>query len=90
MMTTEKEVSFSYPSSDNATKFGFYGTGCYTVSTGAAGKPKKSVSGHATSKEAFTAADKLSMPYGRFSLKRGQTDQDQETTAPADYRKTGR
>ena len=51
-----KEVGYSYASSENAKRFGFAKTGCYTVSTIKGTNPPVAVSGHATSGDALAAA----------------------------------
>jgi hypothetical protein len=51
-----KEVGYSYASSENANRFGFRKTGCYTVSTIEGTNPPVAVSGHATRDEALAAA----------------------------------
>ena len=49
---TRKFISWSYPTSDNAKKFGFYKTGCWTVETTTDNKPPIAIAGYATKEEA--------------------------------------
>lgn len=67
-----KAVSYAYPSSNDAERFGFGKTGCYVVGLGPAdhSKPHSSVAGYATKAEAFEAADKMPEPFDRFCCER--------------------
>lgn len=66
-MKSYKLVEWSYPSSDNAKRFGFAKTGCYTLHT-ANGElvpfdGHKTVSGHATLAEAKKAGEAFPYPW---------------------------
>ncbi len=54
-----KEVGYSYPSSSNATRFGFARTGCHTVSLWDKINPPKAVAAFATREQAVNHADTL-------------------------------
>lgn len=53
MDTRYKRIEWSYPTSDNATKFGFCTTGCYTVETSTRCGIPVAESGHETLNEAL-------------------------------------
>jgi len=61
-MISYKLVEFSYPSSTNASRLGFSKTGCYTLHT-ASTEGHKTLSGHATLKEAKAAGELLPHPW---------------------------
>lgn len=50
------EVDWSYPTSDNASKFGFYRTGCWTVSKRCNPKPPQALAGFASREDALQYA----------------------------------
>lgn len=56
---TVKEMNWSYPSSPNATKFGFSLIGCWTVSTVTGCKPPVAQRGYTSKAEARQYADTL-------------------------------
>jgi hypothetical protein len=62
-----KVVDWSYPSSPNATRFGFSRTGCWTVSRHFAHETRsilpEHLSGHATRPEALAAAGQMPEPW---------------------------
>ena len=68
-METFKTVSYSYPTSPNAKKYGFYKTGCYTVETITDEKPPKSLAAFATKKEAVAFAETLKYRFHWLYLK---------------------
>jgi len=61
---THKIVEYSYSTSTNAERFGFYKTGCYTVTltdpTGV--RPPVALSAYATKDEALNVLDSMSHP----------------------------
>lgn len=63
-----KIVSYSYPTSTNAKRFGFYRSGCYTVGVMNGHQPARNELGFATSEEAFAHAGRLPIPFNRYSL----------------------
>lgn len=55
-----KAVAYAYPTSENATQFGFGKTGCYVVETSTnKDRIPNAIAGFATSPEAFAFADTL-------------------------------
>lgn len=56
---TTKEVGWSYPTSDNAKQFGFYKTGCWTVSLAFTMFPPKAVKAFASESDATVFAESL-------------------------------
>jgi len=58
-----KSVDWSYPSSENASRFGFAKTGCWTVKTRAAGSIGGAVAGFATANEALAFARGLGIAW---------------------------
>lgn len=71
---TTKAIAYAYPSSHNATKFGFKAEGCYTIELITAGKlPKgidsiKAVKAFLTWDEAHAYAETLPQTYNRYSI----------------------
>ncbi len=65
-MNTTKLVDYSYPTSTNATKYGFGKTGCYTVSVAKGSAPGKAVKAFADKASALAFAETLPMPFHRF------------------------
>ena len=63
-----KAVSYSYPSSPNARRFGFAEEGCYTVSLNAGNEPPAFLAGFETVGEAKAYADKMPEEYHAHSL----------------------
>jgi len=63
-----KAVSYAYPSSPFANRFGFSKTGCYVVETLEGHNPPKGVSGHASPIQALVTADGIDLPWSRYSL----------------------
>ena len=64
---TTKRVDYSYPTSTNATRFGFGKTGCYTVETVKHPQPPKAVAGFSTLDEARAHAETLPCPWDRLT-----------------------
>lgn len=63
-----KSIAYSYPTSPNATKYGFKG-GCYTVEIHNGSKPPVVASAHETIEEARKAAEAFTeLPLNRYSL----------------------
>jgi len=61
-------VEFSYPTSPNATRFGFYNTGCWTVETHQGDNPPVSRSGHRERAEAMHAARQTGLAWWPIML----------------------
>jgi hypothetical protein len=61
--STVKSVGWSYPTSDNAKRFGFYDTGCWTVCTSTDNGIPAPLSGHADKVDAVKAAESLPFPW---------------------------
>jgi hypothetical protein len=66
---TTKMVSYSYPTSTNAKKFGHYKTGCYTISLHEGVNVPKHIAAFSTKEEAIKEAEKLSHPWNWMHLK---------------------
>lgn len=64
---TTKSVSFSYPSSQNAVRFG-HKAGCFTVELSYSGKPPVALCGFSTLAEALSHAEGLDFPWSPYSL----------------------
>lgn len=62
------DVGYSYPSSSNAKRFGFYETGCYTVSILEGIKPPRAIAGFATKEEAESHGETLGIPKKVWNL----------------------
>lgn len=79
---TKKQISWSYPSSPNAEKFGF-SNGCYSVAT--VSSPNwipRYFAGFKTFEEAKTFADTLEFEWSRYTLLKGyETHNPQSRTA---------
>lgn len=56
-----KSVEWAYPTSDNARRFGFVKSGCWTVETSAAGKPPKALAGYAQKADALAHAKTIEL-----------------------------
>jgi hypothetical protein len=65
-MVAGKSVEYSYPTSDNAKRFGFYQTGCYTVEIKTLTR-SKAVAGFAKIEEAKAYAEKLPGEWSTFT-----------------------
>lgn len=66
----EKQISYSYPSSTNASRFQRSRHGCYTVSVipnFATGLPQ-AIAAFSTLEEARKYAETLAEPWGRYTL----------------------
>lgn len=65
----KKTVEYSYPTSPNATKFGFGKTGCYCVKTIKENNPGVAVAAFATEQEAKKHAEALPFEWHWLYLK---------------------
>ena len=77
-----KTVEFSYPTSDNAKRFGFYSTGCYTVETVTGIKPPKSLAGFKTRAEALAHAKTIDLPWSKCFKRYNPNDAREWETNP--------
>ena len=66
-LVTQKEISWSYPTSPNARTFGFYKTGCYSVAMVNIAS-EFHLAGFATFAEAKAHADSMPYPYSHYSV----------------------
>lgn len=64
----EKIIGYSYPSSTNASKFGFAKVGCFSVEILTRNSIPKALKGFATIEEARAFAETLNHPWGKYSL----------------------
>lgn len=65
----KKTVEYSYPSSTNAKKFGFYNEGCYSVELMDGIKPPKAIAAFKTKAEAINHAEALPNEWHPIYLK---------------------
>lgn len=66
-----KAISWAYPTSPNAKRFGYNYTGCYTVGLGRAnlaGKPHKALKAFTTWDAAKVYADSLAEPWDKYTM----------------------
>lgn len=61
-----KQLDWSYPTSDNAKRLGFYATGCWAVGIAEYGEISKAIAGFASKDDAIAYARSLPMPFGSF------------------------
>ena len=59
----QKEITYCYPTSTNAKRFGFYNTGCYAVEIVEGCQPPRAVAGFATITQAAAHAEQLPEPW---------------------------
>jgi len=65
-----KLVQFSYPSSDNASRFGFAKLGCYTVETWELPDAPVAIAGYYNKADAMAHAETLPEPWNPMFLSR--------------------
>jgi len=63
-----KQIAYAYPSSPDATHFGFAKTGCYTVGIAEDSNPAKSLKAFASWQEAADYANTLPEDFNRWSM----------------------